>query len=62
MVLDRGQRFAVELGVADDAAVGRDERDARADQAAERVGLGVELGGRRRPADATAFRRPAAPR
>ena len=37
----------VELGVADHGAVRRDERDARADQPAEGIRLGVELRGRR---------------
>ena len=44
MVVDRRERLAVEIRVADDDAVGRDERDARADQAAERIRLGIELG------------------
>ena len=60
VVLDRGERLAVEVGIADDDAVGRDERDARPDQAAERIRLGVELGAGRGLRGATAFRQPAA--
>ena len=45
VVLDLGERLAIQLRIADDDAVGRDERDACADQAAERIRLAVELGG-----------------
>ena len=47
MVFDSGQRFTIELRVADDDTVWRDERDPCADQATECVGLVVELGGDR---------------
>ena len=50
VILDRAQLFGVQLRVADHGAVGGDEGDARRDQAAERIRLGVELRRRGRPA------------
>ena len=47
VVLERSQRRRIELRIADDRAVGGDERDPRVHQATERVGFGVELLGRR---------------
>ena len=44
MVVDGGQGLAIELGIADDDAVGSHECGARADQAAERISVGIELG------------------
>jgi hypothetical protein len=45
VILQRAKRVAGELGIAGDAAVTRDERDACRYQLADRISLGVELGG-----------------
>ena len=44
MVLDSGQRFTIEVGIADDDAVGSHECDACADQSGQGIGFGIELG------------------
>ncbi len=43
MVLERREPGGTHLGIADDAAIGRDERDALGDQAADAVGFGVGI-------------------
>lgn len=59
MIVDGGQRLAIELGIPDDDAVGSHERDARADELAESIGFGIELGAGRRLAVRQRFRREA---
>ena len=44
VVFDRRQRLAIEIRIANDDAVGGDERDTSPDEPGKRIGLRVELG------------------